>query len=147
MALTGGGARLDAAVALFENGVGKRLLISGVNQETTKDESEEARRMAGARFDCCADIGYAAEDHPRQCARSRRLGATRTTIRSLLIVTARYPHAAQPVRILGRRCRTSRWCLIPVDPEDSIDLEGWWSNPRTLRVLHCEYAKYLGRLS
>ena len=36
VALTGGGERLDAAVALFESGVGKRLLISGVDPATTK---------------------------------------------------------------------------------------------------------------
>ena len=38
VALTGGDARLDAAVALFEHGVGKRLLITGVHSTTTKDD-------------------------------------------------------------------------------------------------------------
>ena len=61
VALTGGNARVDAAVALFEGGTGKRLLISGVNKESSK---EEIKRLSegGRRFDCCADIGYAAED-------------------------------------------------------------------------------------
>ena len=61
MALTGGDERLDTAVALLENGVGKRLLISGVAQETSK---ETLGKLAGGgpRFACCADIGYAAED-------------------------------------------------------------------------------------
>src|ERR1700712_5048519 len=36
--LTGGDARLDAAVALLEGGAGKRLLISGVNRTSTKAE-------------------------------------------------------------------------------------------------------------
>src|SRR5258707_6207702 len=61
VALTGGGARLDAAVALFEHGAGKRLLISGVNKTSTK---EDLKRLSegGRRFECCADIGYDAED-------------------------------------------------------------------------------------
>src|SRR6202044_174184 len=48
VALTGGGARLDAAVALFERGVGKRLLISGVAPSTTKKEIK-ALAHGGAR--------------------------------------------------------------------------------------------------
>ena len=61
VALTGGGTRLDRADDLFESGVGKRLLISGVDQATTKETLKQLVH-GGARFDCCADIGYAAED-------------------------------------------------------------------------------------
>ena len=46
--LTGGDARLDAAVALLEHGAGKRLLISGVNKAITKDELKRCRTAAGA---------------------------------------------------------------------------------------------------
>src|SRR3569833_2344100 len=61
VALTGGDARLDAAVALLEQGAGQRLLISGVDPDTDKDTL--ARMSAGGpRFKCCADLGYAAED-------------------------------------------------------------------------------------
>src|ERR1700752_1280883 len=41
VALTGGDARLEAAVALLEEGAAKRLLISGVNSKTTKDELKQ----------------------------------------------------------------------------------------------------------
>jgi hypothetical protein len=44
VALTGGGDRLDTAVALLERGVGKRLLVSGVAQETSK---QTLAKMAG----------------------------------------------------------------------------------------------------
>ena len=59
--LTGGDARLRAAVGLFEQGTGKRLLITGVNKTSTKEELQR-RAKGGARFACCADLGYAAED-------------------------------------------------------------------------------------
>src|SRR5215475_4078601 len=59
--LTGGGTRLDRAEDLFESGVGRRLLISGVDQTTTKETLKHLVH-GGPRFDCCADVGYAAED-------------------------------------------------------------------------------------
>ena len=57
--LTGGGPRLEAGVALFEKGVGKRLLISGVGLATSRDTLKDMTH-GGKRFDCCADIDYAA---------------------------------------------------------------------------------------
>jgi uncharacterized SAM-binding protein YcdF (DUF218 family) len=62
VALTGGDERLDTAVALFEHGAGKRLLISGVSQKTTK-ETVGKMSDGGPRFACCADIGYAEDTH------------------------------------------------------------------------------------
>src|ERR1700744_37369 len=61
VALTGGGMRLDTAVALLEHGAAKRLLISGVDMQTDK-ENLGHMSQGGPRFSCCADIGYAAED-------------------------------------------------------------------------------------
>jgi hypothetical protein len=59
VALTGGGARLDAAESLLESGFGKRLLVSGVNAGTTKNDLHQLAH-AGPRFDCCADLGFVA---------------------------------------------------------------------------------------
>ena len=61
VALTGGGMRLDTAVALLEHGAAKRLLISGVDMQTNK-ETLGHMAQGGPRFSCCADMGYAAED-------------------------------------------------------------------------------------
>jgi uncharacterized SAM-binding protein YcdF (DUF218 family) len=137
--LTGGDSRLDAAVALFEKGTGERLLISGVHPETTKAELRKLAR-GKARFDCCTDLGYAAEDTHGN-AEETAAWARFYRYRRLLVVTARYHmprsltefHAAMPDVTL---------VPYPVEPE-SIDLKGWWHNPRALRVLHGEYAKYL----
>src|ERR1700761_1846198 len=59
VALTGGGARLDAAEMLLENYAAERLLISGVNPGTTKEQLK-ALAHGGRRFDCCADLGFQA---------------------------------------------------------------------------------------
>src|SRR5690606_18924618 len=62
VALTGGYQRIDQALALLENGVGERLLISGVNPATTGAALRRATGSKTATFDCCVDIGYEALD-------------------------------------------------------------------------------------
>ena len=139
VALTGGGTRLDAAVALFEKGVGERLLISGVNPETTRPELKQLAHGA-ARFDCCADLGYAAEDTHGN-AREAGAWARFHHYRRLLIVTARY-HMPRSLSEFQTAMPEMTLVPYPVDPE-SIDMEGWWHDPQALRVLQWEYAKYL----
>ncbi len=139
VALTGGDARLDAAVALFDGGVGQRLLISGVNPETTKADLKKLAH-GGARFDCCADLGYAAEDTYGN-AREAAAWARFHHYRSLLIVTARY-HMPRSLSEFHGAMPEMTIVPYPVDPV-SIDLNGWWHDPRALRVLHGEYAKFL----
>jgi uncharacterized SAM-binding protein YcdF (DUF218 family) len=139
VALTGGGARLDAAVTLFEEGVGQRLLISGVNPQTTKAVLKKLAH-GGPRFDCCADLGYAAEDTHGNAGEAGAW-ARFHRYRTLLIVTARY-HLPRSLSEFQAAMPDVTLVPYPVDPE-SIDLEGWWYHPQALRVLHWEYAKYL----
>jgi uncharacterized SAM-binding protein YcdF (DUF218 family) len=139
VALTGGDARLDAAVTLFEEGVGQRLLISGVNPQTTKAVLKKLAH-GGARFDCCADLGYAAEDTYGN-AREAGAWARFHHYRTLLIVTARY-HMPRSLSEFRAAMPDMIFVPYPVDPV-SIDPHGWWHDPRALRVLHGEYAKYL----
>ena len=142
VALTGGGERLDAAVALFENGVGKRLLISGVSQETTK---ETLGKMAagGPRFACCADIGYAAEDTHGNAAEAANW-ARQNHFDSLVIVTSRY-HMPRALQEFSTVLPEVTLIAYPVD-QPRIDLGGWWRHPRTMQLLHREYVKYLASL-
>jgi uncharacterized SAM-binding protein YcdF (DUF218 family) len=139
VALTGGGARLDTAIALFEKGVGERLLISGVNPQASKAELKKLAR-GGPRFDCCADLGYAAEDTHGNAGEAGAWARFHHYQR-LLIVTARY-HMPRSLSEFQAVMPDVTLIPYPVDPE-SIDLEGWWHNPHAMRVLHWEYAKYL----
>jgi uncharacterized SAM-binding protein YcdF (DUF218 family) len=143
VALTGGGARLDAAVALFESGVGKRLLISGVAPSTTKKEIK-ALAHGGARFDCCTDLGFqAADTHGNAQETANWVRAHR--YKSLVVVTASY-HMPRSLSEFSARMPGVRLEPYPVEP-DGIDLAAWWRDPRALRVLQAEYAKYLASLA
>ena len=139
VALTGGGSRLDAAVALFEKGVGERLLISGVNPQTTKAELKKLSH-GKARFDCCTDLGYAAEDTFGN-AKAAAAWARFHHYKRILLVTARYhmPRSAAEFRDVMPDAAIIPY---PVDP-DSVRLDGWWYDLRALRVLNSEYVKYL----
>jgi uncharacterized SAM-binding protein YcdF (DUF218 family) len=142
VALTGGNERLDTAVALLEHGVGKRLLVSGVSQETTK-ETVGKMSEGGPRFRCCADIGYAAEDthgnaeETAQWTREHHFG-------SLVIVTGRY-HMPRTMKEFSAVLPDVTLIAYPVE-QSRIDLNGWWRHPRTAQLLHREYMKYLASL-
>jgi uncharacterized SAM-binding protein YcdF (DUF218 family) len=142
VALTGGGDRLDTAVTLLERGVGKRLLVSGVAQETTK---ETLAKMAGggARFTCCADIGYAAEDTHGN-AQEAASWTHEHHFDSLVIVTSRY-HMPRAMEEFSHQLPDVTLIAYPVD-QSRIDLGNWWQHPQTIQLLHHEYVKYLASM-
>ena len=142
VALTGGGTRLDTAVALLERGVGKRLLISGVSPTTSK---EELARLSngGRRFACCADLGYAAEDTHGNAEEAAEW-VRQNHYNSIVIVTSRY-HTPRTMREFSVLLPDVTLIAYPVD-QSSVDLGTWWTHPRTAQLLHREYAKYLASL-
>jgi len=142
VALTGGDERLDSAVSLFEHGVGKRLLVSGVAQETSK-ETVGKMSEGGPRFACCADIGYAAEDTHGNAEEAAQW-ARDNHFKSLVIVTGRY-HMPRTMQEFSAVLPGEILIAYPVD-QSRIDLAGWWRRPRTVQLLHREYVKYLATL-
>ncbi|HTP77628.1 MAG TPA: YdcF family protein [Rhizomicrobium sp.] len=138
VALTGGDARLDTAVTLLEQGAGNRLLITGVNKTSTKDELKRLSN-GGRRFDCCADIGYAAEDTYGNAEEAAEWAAQHH-YKSLIVVTASY-HMPRSLRFFHSLMPGVRLLPYPVEPE-SMNMASWW-RPGTLHLLHNEYLKYL----
>ena len=142
VALTGGDERLDAAVSLLEHGVGKRLLVSGVSQETTK-ETVGKLSEGGPRFECCADIGYAAEDTHGNAEEAAEW-AHAHHFASLVVVTGRY-HMPRTLREFAARMPGITLIPYPVN-QSRINLSGWWLHSRTVSLLHREFVKYLASL-
>ncbi|HEY4275886.1 MAG TPA: YdcF family protein [Rhizomicrobium sp.] len=140
--LTGGGTRLDRADDLFESGVGRRLLISGVDQTISKKTLKNLVH-GGARFDCCADVGYSAEDthgNAQEAANWTRNHG----FRRVILVTARY-HMPRSLQEFSTAMPQVTLLPYPVE-QDRIDLSDWWRRPRTVFLLHREYVKYLASL-
>ncbi len=136
--LTGGDARLESAAALFEQGTGKRLLITGVNKTLTKDELMRVAN-GGRRFQCCADLGYAAEDTYGNAEEAAEWTALHR-YKSLIVVTAGY-HMPRTLRLFHSLMPNVRLVAYPVEPE-GVNMAAWW-RPGTLHLLHNEYLKYL----
>ncbi len=139
VALTGGDARLDTAVALLEHGVGRRLLISGADITTRKDTLGHLSE-GGPRFACCADIGYAAEDTHGNAEEAAEW-ARNHNFKSLLIVTARY-HMPRALREFHTAMPDEELIAYPVE-QGRIYLGGWWHHTKTAVLLQREYVKYL----
>ncbi|HJW79515.1 MAG TPA: YdcF family protein, partial [Beijerinckiaceae bacterium] len=72
VALTGGAQRIGDAIDLLAKGYGRRLLITGVNERTSRQEI--ARLNPGQRrlFDCCVDLDYRARNTVGNAVETRR---------------------------------------------------------------------------
>jgi uncharacterized SAM-binding protein YcdF (DUF218 family) len=140
--LTGGDSRLDTAVHLLEEGKAKRLLITGVHPSITKPEIKLIAH-GGSKFDCCADLDFAAED-TRENAVEAASWMRANRFHSLILVTANY-HMPRSLAEFSADMPNVRLIPYPVEPE-GIDFAKWWRNPHAVRLLHAEYAKYLASL-
>jgi len=142
VALTGGDARLDTAVDLLEHGAGKRLLITGVHPAITKPEIKQLAH-GGRKFDCCADLDFAAED-TRGNAAEAAAWVKAHRYKSLILVTANY-HMPRSLAEFTTDMPGVRIEPYAVEPE-GVDFAGWWRDAHTIRLLQAEYAKYLASL-
>ncbi len=87
--LTGGPGRIERGLQLLTAKRARRLLISGVNPDTTVAEIAKVTRKPARLFDCCVDIGYDAGNTIGN-AREAALWASDNKFHSVRIVTSRY---------------------------------------------------------
>ena len=90
----------------------------------------------GRRFDCCADLGYAAED-TRGNAQETKAWTEAHDFHSVLLVTARY-HMPRSLQEFSTAMPGVAFTPYPVE-QGRIDLAGWWRYPNTVLLLHREY--------
>jgi uncharacterized SAM-binding protein YcdF (DUF218 family) len=140
VALTGGAQRIGDAIDLLGRGYGSRLLITGVNERTSRDEI--ARLNPGQRrlFTCCVDLDYRARNTIGNAIETRRWMLD-NGFRSLIVVTSNY-HMARTLTELDHVLPEARKVPFAV-VTGSVDLDGWWRNPSTARLLAYEYVKLL----
>ncbi len=118
--LTGGEARIAEAGRLLESGRGHRLLISGVNRRTSRDDLRRIIKIRPQLFDCCVDIGYDALDTYGN-ADEARAWANQWHFSSLIVVTASYhmPRSLAEIALAMPETRLVAHAVVP------RQLQGW----------------------
>lgn len=142
--LTGGQARLDAAVDLLKSGKGKRLLISGVHPSADRDDIRRATGGDRALFSCCVDIDHAALDTIGNAEESAKWIEDHA-YKSVILVTNNY-HMPRSLLEMGRLLRVADLRPYPV-VNTKLEAGGWMTKPEAVRVLFTEYTKYLAALA
>lgn len=142
--LTGGQARIDAAVSLLKSGKGKRLLISGVNPAASRKSLQRATGGNNALFNCCVDIDHAALDTIGNAEESAKW-VERHDYSSVILVTNNY-HMPRSLLEMSRFIGKADLKPYPV-VNTRLDNGGWMTNRAALRIIFTEYTKYLGALA
>jgi len=148
VALTGANSneRIAAGLQLLQDGLGKRLLISGVNRDASREDIRNASKASRRLYDCCVDLGFTAADTVGN-ARETADWAHSMRYRSLIIVTADYhmPRAMLELKAVMREPEFQ----LQTYPTPTASLKGrrWWRSPRSARLMVVEYCKYLAILA
>nr|WP_237683979.1 YdcF family protein [Pseudaminobacter soli] len=142
--LTGGQARLDAALELLKSGKGRRLLISGVHPDAGRDS---LRRITGGDkdlFACCVDIDHAALDTIGNAEESAKWVQSHAYER-VILVTSNY-HMPRSLLEIGRLVERAKVEPYPV-VNTPLAGGGWLTKPAALRVIFTEYTKYVAAVA
>src|SRR5436190_10756017 len=142
--LTGGSLRLQRGIELLRGGKGRKLFVSGVNQQV---ELHDLLGVSGHAPDwalCCIVLGHQADDtfgNAQETAQWIRGQG----FHSLRLVTAWY-HLPRSLLEFDRAMPEIDIVAHPVFP-DQVKQERWWAWRGTAALLVNEYVKYLGALA
>ena len=142
--LTGGNLRLQSGIDLLREGKGRKLFVSGVNQQV---DLEDLLGVSGHAPDwalCCVVLGHEA-DNTQGNARETANWIHEEGYRSLRLVTSWY-HMPRSLLEFDRALPEIDIVAHPVFP-DQVRQEHWWAQRGTAALLVIEYVKYLGALS
>jgi uncharacterized SAM-binding protein YcdF (DUF218 family) len=142
--LTGGQARIDAALELLKSGKGERLLISGVNPAASSESLRAAAGADRALFRCCVDIDREALDTIGNAEESAEW-VEKHNYQSVILVTNNYhmPCSLLELRRLLQRARVDPYPVV----NSRLEHGGWLAKPDAVRVMFTEYTKYLAALA
>ena len=140
VALTGGKARIDGALALLAEGRGERLLISGVNPSVGRREIARTVEIDSRPvLDRSVDLGHLARDTIGNADEARAWAETRG-FRSLIVVTSDYHMPRSMIELAGAMPDVA---LIPYPVSNPhLDMERWWRHTASVKLLLAEYVKY-----
>ena len=138
--LTGGKSRIIDAFKLLNAGKGKRLLISGVHQSTSRKALAKLVPTQINLLNCCVDLDKAARNTIGNAAETATW-VFNYQFKSLIVVTSNY-HMPRSLAELHHVLPKVNLIAYPV-VVDSVPVSRWWTNPGTAQLLLSEYVKYL----
>ena len=141
VALTGGSQRIGDAIDLLAAGHGRRLLISGVNERTSRDEIARLNPSQRHWIDCCVDLDYRARNTIGNAIETRRW-MRQHRFASVAVVTSNYHMPRTLVEIEHALEKDEVVLPYPVIG-DGFDIERWWAEPAAARLVAAEYVKFL----
>lgn len=141
VALTGRSTlRLKEGMDLLVQGKGRRLLISGVNPATTREDIRDLTKAYNRIYDCCVDLGWQAEDTLGN-AEETAAWARSKGYRRLIVVTADF-HMPRALLELRAVMPDATFVPHPVATEQFTACD-WERHPRSAKFMMGEYNKYL----
>jgi uncharacterized SAM-binding protein YcdF (DUF218 family) len=147
VALTGANSneRIAAAVQLLAAHKGRRVLVSGVNRDVSREQLRIASGSVRRLYDCCVDLGFTAADTVGN-ARETAEWAKAMRYRSLIVVTTDYhmPRAMLELRAVLRAPDVTLQTYAV--PTAALKVRQWWRSPGAARLMVVEYSKYLAIL-
>ena len=141
--LTGGVSRIDEAMKLLAEGKAKRVLITGVNRGTTREQLKQLASQGDQYFACCVDIDKEARNTIDNATETAQWVALHR-YGSVIVVTSNY-HMPRALAELARALPDVTLIPYPV-VDNNVHVERWWTYPGTTRLLLSEYLKYLPAL-
>ena len=136
----GGGARIAAAMTLFADGTGERLLISGVHPDTSKERLAALWNGAPDIFACCVDLGRKArttEGNAEEAAEWARAH----DFRNVVLVTSDYH---MPRAIAATKARLNDATVTPyVVASGYLNGKGWPVSAEAWRKIAGEFGKFI----
>lgn len=141
VALTGGAQRIGDAIDLLAGGYGRRLLITGVNERTSRDEIARLNPSQRHWIDCCVDLDYRARNTIGNAIETRRW-MRRNRFDTVAVVTSNYHMPRTLIELDHALMGSSRVVPHPVVTEE-FDAARWWQHPASARLLAAEYLKFL----
>lgn len=135
--------RITVAVRLLEEGKGKRLLVSGVNTEVSREDLREVTGAWKPIYQCCVDLGFEAAD-TKGNAQEIAAWTKKHGFHQIIVVTADY-HMPRSMLELRGQMPGAKLIAYPVKT-DAVDAARWWRDQTQMRRLTLEYCKYLAVL-
>ncbi|MCJ2022775.1 YdcF family protein [Methylobacterium sp. J-067] len=141
VALTGGAQRIGDAIDLLAAGYGRRLLITGVNERTSREEIARLNPTQRQLIACCVDLDYRARNTIGNAIETRRWMRTHH-FSTVAVVTSNYHMPRTLVELDHALQESERIVPHPVVTE-GFDAGAWWRSPPVARLVASEYVKFL----